>query len=408
MRKLFILVLFSPSFLYAQDKGIRFEHGLSLQQVLAKAKAENKYIFMDCFTTWCGPCRYMTTSIFPLQNVGDSVNAHFISVAVQLDTTARDNDEVKSWYQSAHDIAQQYHVQVYPTYLVFNSNGKILHRFVGASDALSFLNKVAKALNPETQFYVLLDKYKAGKKDTAFLRSFALSAADAYDMQAASIVANEYIAAQTNLFTKDNLEFISRFTQSSKDKGFDIMLNHGDKVNAIVGEGSAEKLVRDIIFKEEIYPVIFTTAPSQKTWDSLQKAVAKKYPSRVKEVLMYSKVVFYQGSGDWENFAPAIVAYMKLYGDKESDNQLNQFAWTVFQNCSDMTCVAEALEWSKRSFARQQNPAYLDTYANILYKMGRKEEAIQWEEKAMNLATGDKKSFEQTLEKMKKGEKTWN
>jgi len=88
---------------------------------------------------------------------------------------------------------------------------------------------------------------------------------------------------------------------------------------------------------------------------------------------------------------------------------LNEFAWAVFQNCNDMTCVAEALEWSKRSFANEQNPAYMDTYANILYKMGKKDHAIQWEEKALNLSSAaDRKGYQETIDKMKKGEKTWH
>jgi thiol:disulfide interchange protein len=45
------------------SKGIRFEHGLSWAQVKEKAKAENKYIFMDCYATWCGPCKAMDKNV---------------------------------------------------------------------------------------------------------------------------------------------------------------------------------------------------------------------------------------------------------------------------------------------------------------------------------------------------------
>lgn len=403
-----MLLAFIPFCLMAQEQGIHFEHGLNWAQVQAKAKKENKYIFVDCFTTWCGPCKMMSAQIFPLKEVGDAMNKDFITVGVQLDTTIKDNEEIKRWYQDAHNLSKNYGVHVYPTYLIFNPHGKLVHRFVGSMDASSFLSKTANALNPETQFYTMVDKYISGRKDTAFLHSLALIAADAYDMNIANKAANAYVTAQPDLYKKDVLEFIGRFTQSSQDKGFEIMMTHADKVDAVLGEGRSDRMIRDIIFKEEIYPVIFTTGASQKVWDSLQEALTIKYPSRANEVIMYSKVVFYQGSGDWNNFAPAVVAYMKLYGHKENDNQLNQFAWTVFQNCSDMTCVAEALEWSRRSFSKNQNPAFLDTYANILYKMGRKDEAIEWEKKAMDIAEGDKKIFEDTIEKMKKGEKTWN
>ena len=156
-------------------------------------------------------------------------------MAVQLDTTAGDNAEVKSWYQAGHNIAEQYKVQAYPTYLIFDANGKIVHRFVGGSDAPAFLSKAAIALNPQTQYYTLLDQYKSGKKDTAFLHGLALSAADAYDLETGRTVANQYIAEQTDLYTKYNLDFISRFINSSKDKGFDLMLNHENKVDALMG-----------------------------------------------------------------------------------------------------------------------------------------------------------------------------
>ena len=92
-----------------------------------------------------------------------------------------------------------------------------------------------------------------------------------------------------------------------------------------------------------------------------------------------------------------------------SPEALNDYAWTVFQHCPDMTCVSEALEWSKRSFKDQPNPAFMDTYANILYKMGKKDDAITWEEKAVSMVSeGEKSTYQQTLDKMKKGEKTWD
>jgi thiol:disulfide interchange protein len=38
-------------------KGIQFVHNLSWQEILQKARAENKYVFVDCYATWCGPCK---------------------------------------------------------------------------------------------------------------------------------------------------------------------------------------------------------------------------------------------------------------------------------------------------------------------------------------------------------------
>jgi len=51
--------------LFAQD-GIRFEQG-DWATILAKAKSAQKPIFIDVYTSWCGPCKKMAKDIFPLK-----------------------------------------------------------------------------------------------------------------------------------------------------------------------------------------------------------------------------------------------------------------------------------------------------------------------------------------------------
>ncbi|ANI89737.1 hypothetical protein A9P82_10810 [Arachidicoccus ginsenosidimutans] len=416
MKKLFFILAALPVFAFAQEKGVQFVHNLSWDQVKAKAKAEHKYILMDCQTTWCSWCRYMEKNIFPNDTVAAITNDKFIAVSVQFDSSAKDNDEVKSWYATAHDLNAQYHINAYPTFLFFSPDGEIVDRHVGASLKVpEFVTALNDAQNPDKQYYVLVRKYESGDKDPSFLKSFASAAQSAYDMQTAKKAANEYLATQKDLYTKDNLTFLSNFTQSSKDTGFSIMLHQPEKVDAVMGKGTSDKVVQGIIMREEVYPAIFPHNPNIKKasdlpepdWTALQTKLQTKYPAQATEILAYSKTVFYMEKGDWNNFEPAVVAYMKSYGDKASDEQLNQFAWTVFQNCPDMTCVTEALDWSKKSFQNNSNPEYIDTYANILYKMGKKDEAIAWEQKAAD-ASSDKSTYLQTLDKMKKGEKTWN
>src|ERR1700685_3137554 len=81
-------------------KGIVFEHGLSWREVLQKAKQENKYVFVDCYATWCGPCKGMEQTVYPVEAVGEAFNGNFISVKLQLDKTRQDDDNVRSWYQT--------------------------------------------------------------------------------------------------------------------------------------------------------------------------------------------------------------------------------------------------------------------------------------------------------------------
>ena len=166
----------------AQSNGIHFEHGLSWDEAVAKAKSEHKYIFMDCFTTWCGPCKYMSQVIFTKDSVGEFFNSRFVSVKAQLDTTAGDNEEVKSWYTTSHNIAVTYKVNVYPTFLFFDENGNPVHRMAGGGEAEEFIERSSKALDTSYQYYTLLHLYESGNRDTGVLHRLIISAKYAYQM----------------------------------------------------------------------------------------------------------------------------------------------------------------------------------------------------------------------------------
>ena len=403
-----LMLLVLPFSLFVQGQGVNFEHGLSWNEVQAKAKTENKYIFMDCFTTWCGPCKYMSAKIFPQPEVGEFFNKNFISVEVQMDKTAADNELVKKWYDDAKAIADQYGIAAYPTFLYFSPDGKLVHRVVGGGEAKDFIEKSSNALDPSKQFYTKLEQFESKtKKEPAEIREMAIAAQDIYDMASASKYAEQYLATQENLMTKENLEFLNMFTNSSKDKGFDIFLKQGKQVDKILGQGIAAKKVKEIIMQEEVYPNIPRTPDAVIDWNALKAGVAKKYPAYGDEVISGIKIQYYQSKKDWSNFQTEVMAYMKKYGQNVSPENLNNFAWAVFENCADTKCVEQALEWSKRSFKDKENPMFMDTYANILYKLGKKDEAIKWEEKALALSNGES-TYQETLDKMKKGEKTWN
>ena len=407
MKKIISILLCIPAFAFSQP-GIHFEHGLSWKDIQAKAKAEKKYIFVDAFTTWCGPCRYMSANIFPKEEVGNFFNQHFINVKAQLDTTKNDNEEVKNSYKDGHFIMTEYHVRVFPTYLFFDPNGKLVHRAIGSSEADKFLAKANDAINPDKQYFTLLDKYKAGNKDPEFLRKAAYASQEAYDMENNKIIVKDYLSSQKDMLTKDNIQFIDRFTESSKDDGFKIIMNNPKKFDEVIGAGAANKKIVRIAMFEEVFPKIFTRTTQPANWDSISTTLNNKYPAYAKEIVSTSKVAYYQSKGDWSNFQTTVVDYMNNYGSSASPEQLNNFAWTVFENCKDMTCVTEALSWSRRSFKDKENPMFIDTYANILYKLGKKDEAIKWEEKAVTLQPeSENNPYKAVLDKMKNGEKTW-
>lgn len=405
MKKLILILLFIPFLASAQDKGTHFEHGLSWQQVKEKAKKENKYLLVDCFTTWCGPCKYMSSNIFPQEKVGDFFNKNFVNVKVQFDKTKDDNEEVKSWYADADLINKEFKIRAYPTFLIFSPQGELVHRIVGGGEADAFIAKAKKALNPETQYYTMLKKYDTANPSPEALKELVGIAESAYDDENAAKYATLYLATQKDLYTKANLEFLSKYTKNSKSKGFDVILKDPKKVDAVLGKGKANEILSKVILNENVYPGL--RKPTANI-DSLIAVASAKYPTvDMRKSTDLLRVQFYQGTKKWDKFQPAVLDYMKKYGSEVTAEMLNSFAWAVFENCKDPDCVASALAWSKRSVeeTQEKDPAILDTYANLLYKLGKKSEAIAMQQKAVNLVPTDKKGdYQATLDKMKKGE----
>lgn len=470
IKKLLCLAIICiPAMLYAQ--GIKFEEGLTWNQVLQKAKTENKYIFVDCYATWCGPCKYMDREVYSQQSVGNYFNDKFISVKIQMDTSKTDNDFVKRWYANANTIKKKYNVGAFPTYLFFSPDGNVVHREAGAKRPEEFIAAATDALDPKKQYYTALEKYRRNKLDTAHMKMLARQAKALKENELADKIANDYINRLSidALFTQDNIRFMYDFTKSSKDRGFALFRDSAKRINEVdkqMQEKYTNGLVLNIIYKEEIAP--YTSSDNGKAdWKKINSNLKKygtlgneaftrykpgiifkteikpalevnsdwnyilpliqKYKLGVNaELVVGSTVVYYVNEllavppiqKNCKNLIGAATYYADSFPTLLTTSALNSWAWVIFVNSTDKDELNKALSWSKRSMELQQGPQEpedLDTYANLLYKLGRVQEAIEWEEKAVQADNHRSKKmnvdpqpvYEQTLQKMKKSEKTW-
>ena len=150
--KFFLTAFICLSFarVQAQEKSINFQNNLTWAQVKEKARKENKYIFLDCYTTWCVPCKVMANDVFSQPEVSGFFNDKFISVALQFDETKLDDATTKSWRAEVKRIGGEFKVNAYPTYIFLAPNGSMVHTIIGGSDAKTFLVKAKQALDPKT------------------------------------------------------------------------------------------------------------------------------------------------------------------------------------------------------------------------------------------------------------------
>lgn len=120
-----------------QPSGIHFFYG-TYEEALEAAEDENKLVFVDAYTVWCGPCRWMSSNVFTNEYVGAFFNKHFINVKMDVE---RDDGPV---------FASRYGVRAYPTLLFIDSNGEEVERHLGAMKADGFF-RWGQAVLPETE-----------------------------------------------------------------------------------------------------------------------------------------------------------------------------------------------------------------------------------------------------------------
>ncbi|MEN5087196.1 thioredoxin fold domain-containing protein [Sphingobacterium faecium] len=407
MKKILLFLLILPFIANGQEKGITFERGLNWNQIKEKAKKENKYIFVDIFTTWCGPCKYMSSTVFPQKKVGDFFNTKFVSTKIQMDKTDTDNEEVKSWYEEAERFAKDYKIAAYPTFLIFNPQGELVHRMVGGGDADEFIERSKDALRPETQYYSLLKAFHDNPTDLALAHRMVRAANTAYD-EATVTQAEDIIISHTkpeNL-TKECAAYLIANTRTSRSKAFELLRDNPEKIDALLEKnGSANRVLATVAINEVLGTKIdFNTEPN---WEALKAEISGKYSNiNFDPIFKLMKAQYYVQSRNWTSLRDIIDSY--LTSEDLSSNQLNSFAWEIFENSTDAACLDAALKWSKKAVEQDARSAYLDTYANLLYKKGDKTNAIKWQEQALSLANDDEQeNYSDTLSKMKSDLPTW-
>jgi len=170
MMKRFVIILAllaTHTVIFAQ--GIIFEKDFSWQQIKTKAKAENKYLFLDVMATWCGPCKLMEREVYSDAGVGEFFNEKFLSVKVQTDQTSGDEEVIKKWYAAAKEISQAYAIKTLPSMVFLTPEGTLAHQVSGFMGPEALISEAKKALDPAGQYGVLLTQFFKGKRDTGFV-----------------------------------------------------------------------------------------------------------------------------------------------------------------------------------------------------------------------------------------------
>ena len=353
-----------------QAQGIDFFKG-TFAEAKEKAAEEDKLLFVDAYAVWCGPCKRLAAYVFPDEQVGDFYNSNFINL--KMDAEKGEGIQFK----------KQYKVTAYPTIFFMDSEGKVVHKFLGGRDVNGLIIEGQKALDPNPKETGLLKQnYNSGNRNTGFLKKYLERMYLINEPYDGALEAYMNALTEEELATEENMMLIFDLTNSLKSPGYPFIQKDEPGYIEMVSKDS-------YLFKMETiaYHTMKIAARSadkdllQSSLDLLKAYKIKDYKRLQQEYAL----MFYRISKDWESYANAAVKYVKKYEFQEADLLVNRVK-DFNKNLKNSAVYPSCEPWAAKAAELKGNYETVNLYARVLYRLKKYEESLEQAKRAKELA----------------------
>lgn len=266
MKKLSVLFIGLLAVLTASAGDIKFVTGLTWKQIKEKAAREKKMIFFDAYATWCGPCKYLESSVYTDDAVAKFYNDNFINVKFDME----EGEGVT--------LSETFAITSYPTLMFFAADGKMVHKYIGAMEAPEFISLGRIARDPATQYYTLKEKVKSGKATDEDFSHWISNAQDLDDDDRIEI-SQQFLQTRPDLFaSKDLLLAVMSYARLNNPAQLEQLLNARAKIKTML-EWDDQHLDAALYRKTFLYALY--QSGDDLNQEKFMGIIKKYYPSRV-------------------------------------------------------------------------------------------------------------------------------
>jgi thioredoxin-related protein len=366
MKKLFSVlgILAIPFFLHCGE--VNYFSG-TWDETIKKAKAENKYVMLDCYTDWCSWCKVMDKSTFKSDTITTELDKYFVAAHREME---KDPEGLA--------ISMKYHVQAFPTFLFFSPEGKLIYEIAGYRPTADFLKELKKVEDPKSHmdfpgYGPALDpgfpdfyKNSFGTKDTRKTPE--------------KDVVNKFLDTQKDITGEVPWAIISRFPISEKYSN--AVLANSAKLRKLYGKDQLDQKIYSIV------RVRVDTAAARNDEKLLSDALSevdKDVPGDNNSIKVYWKQIFYEKNNEWGKLADVIQTLIDTGKIEMYGGYINGISWDFYEKCDDIKTCERTLPWMKKVTEATPEYASMDTYASLLYKTGHYKDAKDIAIKAIEL-----------------------
>lgn len=270
----------------AQNRSVEFAPDTdTMDQMFAKAAAKGRTVFIDCYTSWCGPCRMMARDVFTTDRVADFMNGNFYCAKYDMEKG------------EGPAIAEKYKVKAYPTFLFINpETGALVNILSGAHPADDFIAAVKDAMNPDRSIEKIKNAYESGNRDPEAVNDYLTVLANAHDKDGAKAVALDFLKGMTKeeLAEMENWTIFMRCPMSLFDEPVQTVFQNRAFFNGAIGEKEISGKTEGILYSY-VRPFVVSLNPGpdenwdQKAFEEARAVIAKCGDPAAPGILLHLK-----------------------------------------------------------------------------------------------------------------------
>ena len=366
------LLVFFSILLWAQE-GIQFDE-IPFKDLLAKAKKENKLVFIDAYASWCGPCKMMERNTFPRKSVGDFYNKNFVNSRIDMEKG------------EGREIAARFGVRSYPTYLFLNSDGELVAQNYGYMEESVFLAMAQDISSPKNKKGSFKERFEKGEKDPEFLISIMKLNANA-DYDFAKKASERYFTnkSKTELLNKEEVGYLLFFLKSPQDPNYKVFEDRKSDILQYFPEQNYNDFKNQLLLAKIV----------QESIDENNKKINDDYFLKTAEPIVgketallklnQTKLAYYEQNANFQEYAKAALEYYKN-ADSFDTNELLKAAWIFADHIKDKSSLKKAAEWAEKSVMRGETSENTYILAKIYFNIGNKDLAKNFAELSKDIA----------------------
>ncbi len=408
------------------ESGIVFFEG-SFDAALEKAGAEDKLVFVDVYTSWCGPCKLMDLNVFPRADVGAYYNEHFVNFKL----------DAEDFSIRGPELTNIYGVSAYPSYLYIKPDGTLQYSVGGTFKPELFIAVAREAMGEERQVFAALEKkYDTGDRDRDLVKdylvegryvltteSFSGESVTAAFMQpeymarraALTAAFNEYVDSvePESLINAEDFDLFSSFLSSvpRENEWIEFVVQHYDAYAQVVEESRIAFLVLESIKVSVALSSRQGDADYTRYIDQLDGELARAYEIQITEIendYLYKSYLEKLGRNSylaatkaWDVMLAETDEKIAAAGDTLTGSDYTSFAMHL--SMADTPEIQQrALELSAKAYSMEPTAKIASTYMGILGRLGETDRAVEVGEEVLSRddTRGTDPTFERSIVRM--------